>query len=598
MEKYRVGQFLVETLLSDIETGQISIPEMQRPFVWSSVKVRDLIDSLYNEFPVGYIVTWKNPEVRTKDGKLSDGRKVLIDGQQRVTALSAAIKGKKIVDKDYKKKRIIISYNPLIEKFETQTPAILKNSEWIPDISIFLESNDFVGTFNNYIKDNPSVDAGLVQKNLQKLADIKKKMIGHIELDHSLDIQTVTEIFIRINSKGVVLSQSDFAMSKIASYGLFGSNLRKLIDYFAHLSKYPEYFNNIAENDEEFNKTEYLQKISWLKNIADDLYDPDYSDIIRVAFLSKFGRGKISDLVALLSGRDFVTRENTEAIQKDSYNNFEKGILEFVNEYDFKNFVQIIRSAGFISASMISSQNALNFSYVVYLKLKDRIARKDGSSKFLEHLVRRWFVMSVLTKRYSGSAESTFDNDIKNIIKFGVEKYLSQIEQESLSDNFWSVVLVNEMEKSSTSAVELNTFFASQVKNGSLGFLSEAITVRDMISGRGDIHHVFPKNYLMKKFSSRNDYNQIANFVYAPTNINVQIGNKAPKDYFTEILNQCDGGGLKYGTITDIDILKKNLRAHAIPEEIFEMTIDDYPKFIEERRKLMARKIEKYYKSL
>jgi hypothetical protein len=144
----------------------------------------------------------------------------------------------------------------------------------------------------------------------------------------------------------------------------------------------------------------------------------------------------------------------------------------------------------------------------------------------------------------------------------------------------------------------LNTFFAAQVKSGDKGFLSQDIKVQDLITQRGDVHHDFPKGYLQKKYNSRNDYNQNANFVYAQSDINIPIGNKAPKEYFKELQRQCDGGRIKYGNITDKDKLMQNLRKHCIPENILVMDIDDYFDFLEERRKLMANKIKRYYKSL
>ncbi|WP_246124748.1 DUF262 domain-containing protein [Algibacter pacificus] len=102
MSKYSVHQQPVETLLSWIKSGEIAIPEIQRPFVWKSAKVRDLIDSLYQGFPVGYIITWRNPDVKLKNGELSAGKKVLIDGQQRITALTAAVVGQRVLNKNYK----------------------------------------------------------------------------------------------------------------------------------------------------------------------------------------------------------------------------------------------------------------------------------------------------------------------------------------------------------------------------------------------------------------------------------------------------------------------------------------------------------------
>ncbi|MGB0884439.1 MAG: DUF262 domain-containing protein, partial [Flavobacteriales bacterium] len=311
-QKYSVNQPLIETLVTWVKSGEIAIPEIQRPFVWSSKKVRDLMDSLYQGYPIGYIISWRNPNIKLKDGSLSEGKKILIDGQQRVTALTAAIIGQQVVNKDYKKIRIIIAFNPFEEKFETLTPAIAKDKKWVDDIATVFNGNlfDIVGKF---LEQNPNADKGKIQTVFQDLVNIPKKQIGLIELSGDLDIEKVTEIFIRINSQGVELSQADFVMSKIAANEIYGGNLlRKAIDYFSHLAVAPEFYNHIAENDREFRKTEYFQKISWLKNENDDLYDPTYKDVLRVAFTYKFNRGKVSDLVSLLSGRNFETREYEE----------------------------------------------------------------------------------------------------------------------------------------------------------------------------------------------------------------------------------------------------------------------------------------------
>src|SRR5690606_9182719 len=157
--------------------------------------------------------------------------------------------------------------------------------------------------------------------------------------------------------------------------------------------------------------SEYFRKMSWLKDEQDDIYDPAYTDLLRVAFTSEFNRGKLSDLVSLLSGRNFETRTFEEEIAKQSFEKLENGILNFINENNFKKFIMIIRSAGFISSSLIRSQNALNFAYILYLKLRSL----NYNQSEIEKYVRRWFVLSVLTGRYSGSPESAIDFDIRSI---------------------------------------------------------------------------------------------------------------------------------------------------------------------------------------
>ena len=598
MQKYTVNQYFVSNILNWVQEKEIAIPEIQRPFVWDSTKVRDLMDSLYRGFPIGYIIAWKNPDVRLKDGSVSNGKKVLIDGQQRITALRAAVLGQNIVNTDYKEERINIAFHPITEEFATLTPAIAKDKAWIQDISkLMTKDGGLFEDVTNYCEKNPEVDRKLIEKNIEKLLQIKSKQVGFIELDSNLDIETVTEIFIRINSKGVVLSQADFAMSKIASYDKednFGVNLRKCIDYFCHLSREPQFYKHISENDTEFKNTIYLSKIAWLKDENDDLYDPDYSDVLRVSFTKQFERGKMSDLVGLLSGRNFETRSFEQNIMDESFQKLRDSVLEFVSETNFKRFVMIIKSCGFTSNDLINSQNALNFAYILFLKLRE----KGENPSVIEKCVQRWFAMSLLTGRYSGSPESQFDFDIKQVSKDGAEKILQSIEDGQLSDAFWSAQLIQELDKASVNNPFLNLFFAAQIKAGDKGFLSTDITVGNMIDHRGDIHHLFPREYLKANGFERGDYNQIANFVYAQLEINIKVGKKTPKDYMTEVIKQTKGGKMKYGGIVDEKALTENLKQNCIPSGFEEMEFGDYENFLKERRKLMAKKIKDYYFSL
>jgi len=592
-QKYSVNQHLIETLLTWVKSGEIAIPEIQRPFVWDSSKVRDLIDSLYQGYPVGYIIAWRNPTVKLKDGTLADGKKVLIDGQQRVTALTAAIAGQQVINQDYQKIRIRIAFNPINERFEVANPAIDKDSTWFSDISPIINGDAKVfKVAREYMEANPDVDEDLVHERLGKLSDITKKQIGLIELSHDLDIETVTEIFIRINSKGVVLSQADFAMSKIAANEEFnGNTLRKAIDYFCHLAISPEFYNHIETHDVEFSATEYFKALRWLRNENDDLYDPSYSDMLRVAFTTRFNRGKLSDLVGLLSGRNFETRSFEKSIEEASYKTLSEGILEFMNETNFKRFLMIIRSAGFVESGMIRSANALNFAYALYLKLK----RDHGNNPNIETWVRKWFVMSLLTGRYSGSAESQFDKDIKAIHENNCASVIASIEAAELSDAFWDFGLPESRKTSSINSPSLKTFWAAQAQQGDRGFLSKDITVRDMLIHHGDIHHVFPKDFLKKLGMTKGRYNQVANYVYLQQEVNIKIGNADPQKYISDVFKQCENGSAVYGAITDRADLEANLQLNCLPTEIEAYNADYFEEFLLTRRKLMAQKIKSYY---
>ncbi|MFA4852779.1 MAG: DUF262 domain-containing protein [Bacteroidales bacterium] len=596
MQKYSVNQHLIENILSWVSTGEIAIPEIQRPFVWDSSKVRDLMDSLYQGYPIGYLISWQNPNVRLKDGSISKGKKILIDGQQRVTALTAAILGEYVINQTYQRVKIKIAFNPIEERFEVQNPAILKDKTWLHDIAETINGKiDLFEVADNYFVLNPEVDKKQVRNAFSTLINIPKKQIGLIELSHDLDIETVTEIFIRINSKGVVLSQADFVMSKIASNTEYkGNELRKAIDYFCHLAITPDFYKHIVDNDQEFAKTDFFQKMQWLKIENEDLYDPDYNDLIRVAFTSQFNRGRLSDLVNLLSGRNFETRTFEDTIAEQSFATLKTGVNNFINETNFKRFLMIIKSAGFISPKQIRSQNAINFAYIVYLKLKEL----EVNSVSIESYVRRWLVYSILTGRYSGSPESAFDFDIKQISQKPFDVYLKEKEEGELSDAFWNASLPQSLDSSVASSPYFHVFLAAQVKANDRGFLSKDVLVSDLISLRGDIHHLFPKDYLKKNGLDRSKYNQIANYVYMQSEINIKVGNKPPKDYFEIITKQMfENNRQVSGLSTEQEILA-NLKINCVPTEIMQMTIDDYLDFLTLRRRLMANKIKEYYFSL
>ena len=593
---YSVNQYLIETIMAWVNSGEIAIPEIQRPFVWNSTKVRELMDSLYQGYPVGYIIAWQNPSVKLKDGGLAKGKKVLIDGQQRVTALRAAIAGQEVVNKDYKTVRIRIAFHPIEERFEVANPAIDKDKEWLPDIGPVIRGEQKAHKLvRQYIIANPDTDEDLLHDRLDKLTDILKKQIGLIELSHDLDIETVTEIFIRINSKGVVLSQADFAMSKIAANEEFGGNtLRKAVDYFCHLAVAPEFYTLIEQNDKEFAQTDYFKAMRWLRHENDELYDPGYSDLLRVAFTSRFNRGKLADLVGLLSGRNFETRSYEKVIEEASFLSLRAGVLEFINETHFKRFLMIIRSSGFVDRSMIHSGNALNFAYILYLKLK----RDLGNEPRIESWVRRWFVMSILIGRYSSSPESQMDKDIKMINDRPFADLLADVEAAELSDTFWSVGLVQALNTSTVNSRVFKAFLAAQAYLGDKGFLSKDISVRDMLNHHGDIHHVFPRNFLKKQGLTRTKYNQVANFVYLQQEVNIKIGDRPPADYMKAIFNQCQNGEPVYGAIVSTETLQGNLRANCLPEGLEAYASEEYEAFLANRRVAMAEKIKGYYWAL
>lgn len=596
-QRYSVTPHPIETLLTWVKSGEIAIPEIQRPFVWEATKVRNLLDSLYRGFPVGYLISWRNPNVKLKDGSFSAGKRILIDGQQRVTALMASILGYEVVNKDYQTVRIRIAFHPVKEIFQVRNPAIAKDSAWIEDIvSIFHEEASLTELTDVYCERNPEADRRKISLVFERLRKIIYNHVGLIELAEDLDIETVTEIFIRVNSAGTELSQADFAMSKIAVNETFGGNmLRKAIDYFCHLAVAPEFYSRIVKGDPSFANSEFLPQMSWLKDVNDDLYDPTYTDMLRVAFTSNFGRGRLQDLVALLSGRNFETKQYEEIIAEESFGLLKKGIEAFMNKTNFDRFTMILRSSGILTSKLIRSQNAVNAAYILYLK-----GRAKGLPPHeIERIVRRWYAMSILTRRYSGSPESVFDLDIRQIEIHGIVSYTDSVIKNELPDSFWTGMLPQLMDTSSSISPFFIAYQAAQIKLGDKGFLSKDITVRDLILNRGDKHHLYPRKFLQRQNYTRGQYNQIANFVVAQSEINIAISDNAPEVYFRKVLEQCDGGSSHYGGITSRLDLHENLVDNCIPLSV--LNADNFPSyesFLVERRKLMALKIKKWFEVL
>ncbi|MDI1317443.1 DUF262 domain-containing protein [Flavobacterium sp.] len=596
MAKYSVHQQPVETLLSWIKSGDIAIPEIQRPFVWNGAKVRDLIDSLYQGYPVGYIITWRNPDVKLKNGELSAGKKVLIDGQQRITALTAAIVGQRVLDKNYKEINIRIAFNPLEEKFDVLNKAYEKSPEWIDNINPIVNDEISISkAIRKYCKDNPDANEDLVEERIENLKRIKTKQVGIIELDASLDIDTVTEIFIRINQKGVVLSNADFVMSKIASDENHGGNkMRKMIDYFCRLIVDKGFIKHIQDNDTAFTQTDYYKAIKWMATGSDDLYVPDYIDMLRVAFTFKFSRGKFSDLVALLSGRNFETRSYEDVIAEASYAKLSEGLEAFVNQTNYQRFLMIIKSTGLISKKLISSQNSLNFAYALYLKL-----REDGMGESeVQGFVKRWMVMSMFIGRYSGSAESRIDEDVKQINEKGIQLYLKQMEQANLGEGFWDFGIINDLETSSVNNNAYNLYLAAQINASANAFLSKSMKISSLIEQRGDVHHIFPKKYLMNNGYPQKAYNQVANFVYTEQATNIKVGMLTPEAYLNKVKTQIDAGTNEISTLDSLNGLNDNLVVNDIPEIIETASHLEYETFLENRRRLMSTKLKRYYEGL
>jgi hypothetical protein len=605
ISKFTSEPYTINTLLNLFTTKVLAIPDIQRPYVWNSIKVRDLIDSLYRGYPIGFVISWIAPTktVRLKHGESLAGKWILIDGQQRITALYIALtkaneRKVNILDKNFKEVTYRIAFNPKTEEFEVCNPLIEKNMTWISDIAeLFSPSFKSFTYVTKYCELNPDTDPDQMQSIISKVQLIGQQQIVMLKLLDGLDLDQVTDIFIRINSKGTELNQSDFAMSIIASSEEYeGPLIRKCIDYFCHLAKEPGFYHELKRIDKDFVESEYGQKIEWLKGDNDDLYDPDYKDLLRVSFTSEFDRGNLKDLVSLLSGRNFENQRFEDEIAKETFVRFDQSLKRVINQDNFLNFLGIIKGAGFSDPRLIRSKNNLNFAYVLYLKLRE----KGFGVANIQSWVKRWFVFSVLTERYTAhSPDTMMDMDIRNIKNFEFPNYFETLEKGELSDAFWNTKIIQDLNNASSASPIIKTFYASFIKENDKSFLSNTFFVSDIIKDLAEEHHIFPKAYLKKHGYDSQEYNQIANYAVIDPILNKIISNHPPVEYFHTIM---DGWGNptpdKITLISNMDELEEHLAIHCVPISVIDMTHEQYPYFLEERRKLMAKRLRKYYEGL
>jgi len=644
----------IATLISYIETGDLALPDLQRPFVWGNNKVRDLFDSMYRGYPIGYFLLWKNNtgEKLTHIGIDDKIHKVpnmlIIDGQQRLTALYSIIKKQEVKDKDYRFRRIKIAFNPVLEEFRVADAATVKNKEFINDISdVFASSTyhfitNYLAQYRTYVEDSTEkykeiiakiqacIDlkdaeyifcitrlnqikdapenytqliASLKQRKAISLPEIQKELFidffekpieinedeissrisklysltnypyQALEVQADIDEEVVAEIFTRINSKGVSLNQADFILTLIS---VFWEEGRTQINDFCKSSKVVP---DITIKDSPFN---YIMQ-------------PDAQDIVRVIIGLGFKRARMKDAYAILKGRDPDTNKYSTVLREKQFDVFKVTLSDVINTTNWYSIIKIIQSLGYKSAGLIASKNSIINSYILYLigKLNFKIDYKE-----LDRLVARWFFMSSLTSRYSGSSESIMESDLNKIksCKDGEEfkHVINNIIESTLTNDFWNISLPNDLlVTSNTISPVANAFFASLIYNGTKALFSDR-KISDLYDpsikikkSSLDKHHIFPKEYLKKQGVELTLINQIANLTYLEYLDNIKVSDSEPRTYYNQIKN-------KYYSAKEV-ILENALTEHGIPNEFYEM---EYSIFLTERRKKIALMIKTMYNNI
>ena len=573
--------YSLDNLLSNIKLGVIGLPEIQRPFVWGNAKVRDLFDSMYNGFPVGYFLFWKNGfgnghRTIGVDDKQKAPDSLIVDGQQRLTSLYAVMKGIPVLREDFRKEKILIAFNPLMEKFEVYDAAIAKNPEFISDISmIWSHKNGIFGVAKDYIKrlseSRPvsEEEETLIQTNINNLDNIRLYPFTVLEVSSAANEEDVSEIFVRVNSKGTPLNQADFILTLMS---VFWEEGRKQLEVFCRESRIPP----VDKKPSPFNY--FIQ--------------PDPDQLLRTCIGFGFKRARLKYAYLILRGKDLETEEFSDDLRVEQFKVLEDAQKKVLDLQNWSEFLKAILSAGFISEQMISSQNGLMYAYVFYL-----IGKYDFhvEHKLLRKSIARWFFMSSLTSRYSGSFESVMEQDLNRLREINTEKefveLLNHLIDDTLTEDYWKITLPNQLDTSYASPPALLAYYAALVLLKAPVLFSN-LSVSDLLDPKlvakksaTERHHLFPRNYLNKiGIGQIRDTNQVANFALVEWSDNIEISDTAPSEYFKDYLDRYDKQEWK-----KINFL------HALPDKWYTMRYQD---FIEARRKSMSLVIKEGFKKL
>ena len=593
-DNYKITQYSVSSILGYVENSQNAIPEIQRPFVWKGEEVRALIDSLYEGYPIGYLIVWQNSQVRVRNFGKGGTKKILIDGQQRVTALMAALLGKEVLDEQYQSHRIRIAFNPLAgkgeERFAVCDTKHEEDSRWIPDISIFFRRDFSFRQFEKEYKEaNPDEDFTPLEESVDTLKEIVKHQVGVIELSFLLDIDVVSEIFIRINLQGKPLNQEDFVMSKISVNEQYGGDyIRNCIDYFCHLLREPSFYQVLQQNETEFFNSEYGKALTWCQNEEQSLYIPSYADVLKVVLISYFGKTRIGDLVHLLSGRDgekkiFSKKEISKKVSEEAFEKLGAGVKAFVCEENFQGFQKALKKAGYSCSRLLYSQSVLNYCYAMYLLMY----RQGIGEKERESLLSKWITMAMITGHYQSGGESTVQKDYANAQEEGFASYLAQIEELKLTDEFYNNILPEKFTSTTARTAPFLAYVATQCARGVHSLYSD-VTIEELYKNKTESYQILPKAYLAKcGYKTREIYGQVANLTYISKETKDIIRKKSPVDY-KENLEKAIG----------IEKIRTSLKENGLAETIFTANETDVIQILDDRRRQMASEIRDFYKTL
>jgi len=582
---FKKVDYALSKLVDDIELGEIGLPDLQRPFVWDTVKVRDLFDSMYRGFPVGHLLFWESgaePGARQigTDGKQLAPKLLIVDGQQRLTSLFAVMKRRQIIGKDYATRRLNIAFRPLDGTFSVADATTERNPAFLQDVGEIWArpSYQVITEFLDRLREANGLDPEseeLIPDALGRLESLKAYPFTALVLGADIDEERVAEVFVRINSLGKTLNQADFILTLMS---VFWDEGRSALEQWSRDARVP---GDPAHNA-------YLA--------------PDPDQLLRVAIALGFRRGRLEDAYGVLRGRDPATGKVSPELRDEQFARLGAAQTKVLDKEVWKEFLQGLLRAGHRSSATISSNLAILYSYAMYLIGKHDYGVKP---KQLREVMARWIFMSSLTARYSVSPESTVAADLASLPTgndaAAFVKRLDDMIAQRLTNDYWAITLPGELATSASRSPTLFAYLAALNILDARVLFSRMRTSElfDPALAGGKIkvqrHHLFPRKYLEGLgISDLRQVNQIANLAVLEWHDNLAISATDPVEYWPVYLDALRNPSDGMAPFTEMEI-EAMLHLHALPDEWPHMP---YEEFLEERRRMMARVVREAYERL
>jgi len=534
---------------------------------------------MYRGYPVGYLLLWQNGlggghRVIGTDKKQVVPDLLVVDGQQRLTSLHAVLNRQPLVC-NYKKQYIKIAFNPLQKEFKVADAAIRRDKAFIANISgLWSGKTDLFDVTDSYLEQLHTTrelsikEEKLIKKGIGRLSNLTSFPFTALVLWADIDEEQVAEVFVRINSKGITLNQAQFILTFMSVVWDEG---RTELEEFCRLARKPS--EGVAS---PFNH--YIK--------------PKPDQLLRVNVGLGFKRARLKYVYSILRGKDLETEEFSDERREEQFEVLKNAHGRVLDLQHWHDFWKAIRQAGYRSGKMITSENNILFTYVMYLigRTEYKVDEHD-----LRRLIARWFFMVSLTGRYTGSPESSMEFDLAQLRSVsdteGFLRVLGRACDEALTSDFWTITLPSELATAAALSPSMFAYFAALVLLEANVLFSEQ-KVADLLDATIQAphtaierHHLFPKNYLKNQaITETRDTNQIANYALVEWGDNNWISDRAPFKYIQ-----------RYFDLFPKDALARMYYWHALPEGWEHM---EYRVFLERRRELMAQVVHEAYEKL